>query len=78
MKRDGVSTLFIHSYLWALSFLLDHLLLFENVLWLKLIEAVKNIYYGVTKKFEACKAKIMHPSMDLVHVFFTKWLVIQV
>ena len=29
MKREGVSTLFIHSYLWALSCLLDHLLLFE-------------------------------------------------
>ena len=32
MKREGVSTLFICSYLWALSYLLDHLLLFENVL----------------------------------------------
>ena len=32
MKREGASTLFIHSYLWALSFLLDHLLLFENIL----------------------------------------------
>ena len=32
MKREGVSTLFFHSYLWALSCLLDHLLLFENVL----------------------------------------------
>ena len=26
MKRECVSTLFIHSYLWALSCLLDHLL----------------------------------------------------
>ena len=26
MKREGVSTLFIHSYLWALSCLLYHLL----------------------------------------------------
>ena len=26
MKREGVSTLFIHSYLWSLSCLLDHLL----------------------------------------------------
>ena len=25
MKREGVSTLFIHSYLWALNFFLDHL-----------------------------------------------------
>ena len=32
MKREGVSTLFIHSYIWDLSLLLDHLLLFENVL----------------------------------------------
>ena len=32
MKREGVSTLFICSYLRALSFLLDHLLLFENLL----------------------------------------------
>ena len=24
MKKEGVSTLFIHSYLWALSCLLDH------------------------------------------------------
>ena len=33
MKREGVSTIFIHSYLWALSCLLDHLknALFENV-----------------------------------------------
>ena len=26
MKREGVSTLFIHSYIWALSCLLDHFL----------------------------------------------------
>ena len=32
MKRGGISILFIHSYLWDLSYLLDHLLLFENVL----------------------------------------------
>ena len=32
MKREGVSILFVHSYLWDLSCLLDHLLLFENVL----------------------------------------------
>ena len=32
MKREGVSTLFICSYLRALSFLLDHLVLFENML----------------------------------------------
>ena len=32
MKMEGVSTLFIHSYPWALSYLLDHLLLVEIVL----------------------------------------------
>ena len=32
MKREGISTLFIHGFPWALSCLLDHLLLFENVL----------------------------------------------
>ena len=32
MKRDGISTLFIHGFSWALSYLLDHLLLFENML----------------------------------------------
>ena len=32
MKREGISTLFINGYPWALSYLLDHLLLFEIVL----------------------------------------------
>ena len=32
MKREGISTLFIRSYLWALSCFLYHLLLFEDVL----------------------------------------------
>ena len=32
MKREGISTLFIRGFLRALSYLLDHLLLFENVL----------------------------------------------
>ena len=32
MKREGISTLFIHGFPGALSYLLDHLLLFENVL----------------------------------------------
>ena len=30
MKREGISTLSIHGFPWALSYLLDHLLLFEN------------------------------------------------
>ena len=29
MKREGISTLFIHGFPRALSYLLDHLLLFE-------------------------------------------------
>ena len=29
MKREGISTLFIHGYPWSLSYLLDHLLLLE-------------------------------------------------
>ena len=32
MKREGIGTLFIHGFPWALSYLLDHLLLFEIVL----------------------------------------------
>ena len=32
MKREVISTLFIHGFPWALSYLLDHLLLFEIVL----------------------------------------------
>ena len=32
MKREGISTIFMHGFPWALSYLLDHLLLlFENV-----------------------------------------------
>ena len=29
IEREGVSTLFIHGFPWALSYSLDHLLLFE-------------------------------------------------
>ena len=32
MKREGISTLFIHGFPWALSYSLDHLLLFECAL----------------------------------------------
>ena len=32
MKREGIITLSIHGFPWALSYLLDHLLLFENML----------------------------------------------
>ena len=31
MKREGVSTLFIHGFPWALSYLLDHLLLLFEI-----------------------------------------------
>ena len=30
MKREGISTLFIHGFPWALSYLLDQLLLFGD------------------------------------------------
>ena len=32
MKREGISIIFIHGFPWSLSYLLDHLLLFEIVL----------------------------------------------
>ena len=32
MKREGISTLFIHGFPWALSYFLDHFLLFECAL----------------------------------------------
>ena len=32
MKRECISTLFIHGFPWALSYLIDHLLLFAIVL----------------------------------------------
>ena len=32
MKRECISTLFIHGFPWLLSYMLDHSLLFENVL----------------------------------------------
>ena len=32
MKREGISTLFIHGFPWALSYLIDHFLLFEFLL----------------------------------------------
>ena len=40
MKREGIITLFIFSYLRALSFLLDHLLLFECVLVVVIFESI--------------------------------------
>ena len=32
MKREGISTLFIHGFPWSLSYLIDNLLLFEIML----------------------------------------------
>ena len=40
MKRGGIITLFIRSYLQALSYLLDHLLLFECVLVVVIFESI--------------------------------------
>ena len=40
MKREGISTLFIHGFPWALSYLLDHLLLFECVLVVVIFESI--------------------------------------
>ena len=40
MKREVASTLFIHGFPWALSFLLDHLLLFEIVLCVWFFESI--------------------------------------
>ena len=38
MKREGISTLFIHGFPWALSYSLDHLLLFEIVLMVRFLK----------------------------------------
>ena len=40
MKREGISTLFIHGFPWALSYLLDRLLLFEMCLWCVFFESI--------------------------------------
>ena len=55
MKREGVSTLFIHSYLWDISCLLDH---FENALF-------KNVFVvGFESIFEKrlCLGKLCNDS----------------
>ena len=44
MKREGISTLFIHGFPWALSYLLDHLLLFEIVLCVVLESILKRCH----------------------------------
>ena len=36
MEREGVSTLSIHGFIWALRYFLGHLLLFEIVLYMVL------------------------------------------
>ena len=44
MKREGISILFIHGFPWALSYLLDHLLLFEIVLCVVLKVFLKRVH----------------------------------
>ena len=59
MKREGISTLFIHGFPWALSYLLDHLLLFECVLVVVIFESIlkmelrngSRLYKNVNKVF---------------------------
>ena len=55
MKREGVSTLFIRSYLRALSCLLDHLLLFENVLVVWVLKVFLKMRLGVGKLFNGSR-----------------------
>ena len=40
MKREGISTLFIHGFPRGLSYFLDHLLLFERVLMVVIFESI--------------------------------------
>ena len=45
MKREGISTLFIHGYPWALSYLvLDHLPLISNCLKLWCVGVFENVF----------------------------------
>ena len=62
MKREGVSTLFIHSYLWDLNYLLDHLLLFECVLVVVIFESIL--------KMELCNGSRFHE--NAYNVFVSK------
>ena len=47
MKRGGVSTPFIHGFPWALSCLLDHLLLFEGAYGVGFERILKNVFVMV-------------------------------
>ena len=47
MKREGIRTLFICSYLRALSCLLDHLLLFECMLVVWVLKVFENVFVMV-------------------------------
>ena len=40
MKREGISTLFIHGFPWSLSYFLDHLILFVIVLVVVIFESI--------------------------------------
>ena len=46
MKREGISTLFIHDFPLALSYLLDHLLLFESVFVMWVLKVIlKRVFF---------------------------------
>ena len=40
MKREGISTLFIHGFPWALSYLLDHLFFFLKSCFCMVLESI--------------------------------------
>ena len=65
MKMEGISTLFIRSYLRALSCFLDHLLFFENFLVVWVLKVFRkrlcngsHLYKNAYKKL--CLLKIFH------------------
>ena len=47
MKREGIITLFIHGYPWALSYFLDHLLLFKCACGVVFEGILKNVFVMV-------------------------------
>ena len=52
MKKEGITTLLISSFLQALSFLLDHLLLFENVLVVCFESILKTCLYNDSRLYK--------------------------
>ena len=47
MKREGISIIFIHGFPWALSYSLDHLLLFECVCGVSFESIFENVFVMV-------------------------------